>query len=272
MKLTLAFCVYNKADTIASVLASWLSTLSGQHTYEVIVVCDACVDGTQAAARAKLRRFSRALESWTVLDTADVYEIAANNAALATAAPDSELIVFIQDDNWAFSPDWDVTLINVRALVERPGCTALLAGGLFHPGGMTYERVESDAPHKGEDFTGHGIPADKYPPGVYSVDFITRPFVVSTPLLREVGGLGAPGFDVICWDDTDLSIKLLRQGYVNQYVALDVLNTCSGQQTMKERMATSFTHNLAIFRALHHDWLAARETNSYRFIAPLERA
>ena len=127
MKITLAFCVYNKADTIASVLASWLSTLSGQHTYEVIVVCDACVDGTQAAARAKLRRFSRALESWTVLDTADVYEIAANNAALAATAPDSDLIIFIQDDNWMYTPDWDAALIKARARVDHPGCTALLA-------------------------------------------------------------------------------------------------------------------------------------------------
>lgn len=266
MKITLAFCVFNKADTIAAVLTSWLATLSHEHTYEAIIVCDACIDGTQERARETLIRFTPPLKRWSILETPDVYEIAANNAALEWASADSDLIAFIQDDNTQFTQGWDRLLVEARRLRSFPGCTAMLAGGIFHPDGVGYSRIESNTPHKGEYFTTHGISETTYPPGIYNVDFITRPFAVGTPLLREMGGLGFPGGDVICWDDTDLSVKMLKAGYANQYISMDVLNTCSGQATMKERMARSFTHNHKLFVAAHAEWLRARETNSFKHV------
>ncbi|MHC4646771.1 MAG: glycosyltransferase family 2 protein, partial [Planctomycetota bacterium] len=223
MKLTLVFGIFNKAYHLDRLLSSWLDTLSGVYQYEVIVVCDACVDGSQEVAQDTLSRYGDVLDGYQIVETPDVYEIAQNNTALGLAAEDSELILFIQDDNFMFDENWDAHLFEARCMVPFPGATALLAGGVFLPDGRQFKRIESQRPHKGEHFTKHGIDPDEFPPAVYSVDFITRPFAVSTPQLRIMGGLGGEGWDVICWDDTDLSIKLLKAGYTNQYIALDVL-------------------------------------------------
>jgi glycosyltransferase involved in cell wall biosynthesis len=269
MKFTLAFGVYNKAPILEALLTSWFSTLSGGYSYEAVVVCDACVDGSQEIALKTLAEFDGTLSRHAVLETPDVYEIAVNNRALDWAADDSDLIVFIQDDNHIFDPAWDAWIVDARGTVEKPGAVALLAGGYFLKNGFSYRRVESQRPHKGEHFDKHMIPADAYPPGIYSVDFITRPFAVSTPLLRGLGGLGGPGWDVICWDDTDLSVKLLRRGYTNLYVSLDVLNTSMGLRTMPDKMREGFDNNKAHFLAAHQDWLASRKGHSYRFLEPL---
>lgn len=269
MKLTLVFGIFNKAYHLDRLLSSWLDTLSKAYQYEVIVICDACVDASQEIAQDTLSRYGDVLESYQIVDTPDVYEIEQNNTALALAAGDSDLILFIQDDNFMLDEAWDAHLLSARLLVKKPGCTALLAGGVFLGDGRQFKRIESQRPHKGEHFTKHGIEPSEYPPAVYSVDFITRPFAVSTPLLREMGGLGGEGWDVICWDDTDLSIKLLKAGYVNQYVALDVLNFSTGQSTMPERLQQGFSNNHKHFMAAHHEWLVERSDNAYKFQYPL---
>jgi hypothetical protein len=263
MKLTLVWQVFNKAHHLEDLLTSWLSTLSGQHTYEAIVVCDACVDGSEEIARSVLGRAGKVGRK-VVLSTPDVYEIEANNTALRWAAPDSDLIVFIQDDNFMHDQNWDATLIEARGAVRKPGATALLAGGYFLKDGATYQRVECRREHK----TLHW--ADNFPLWACMVDFVTRPFAVSTSLLREWGGLGGPFFDVICWDDTDLSLKLLKRGYVNQYVPFDVLNLSLGQQTMPERMRQGFERNRKVFNAKHGAWLRARGPQGVTLICPAE--
>ena len=269
MKLTLAFGIFNKAYHLEQLLESWLSTLSGMCQYEVIVVCDACIDGSPDIARAVLEQHEEQLTRWAVVETPDVYEIEQNNTALRWADPNSDLILFIQDDNLIHDEGWDAWLIEAYRSVAKPGAVALLAGGIFLADGFSYERIESCRPHKGEHFTKHGIAEEQYPPAIYSVDFITRPFAASTSLLREMGGLGGEGWDVICWDDTDLSIKLLRAGYTNLYVALDVLNLSTGQQTMPDMMRQGFENNHALFLEAHQTWLQARDGNTFKFIEPL---
>ena len=269
MKLTLVFNVFNKATTLESVLTSWINRLSFQRAYEVIVTCDACVDGTAEVARKVLQAYAGVLTGWQVVETPDIYEIAANNLALRLAAWDSDLILFIQDDNWMFSSKWDVALVEAQRLVARPGATALLAGGVFHADGIGYMRVECSGEHKGDHFDKHRIPKDKYPLAVYGVDFVTRPFAIHTTLLRDLGGLASPDYERLCFDDTDLSVKLLRQDYTNLYLPCDVLNTSMGQETMKEAMRYCFDHNQEVFRRIHQQWLQWRDGNTFKMVRPL---
>lgn len=267
MKITLAFCVFNKAFYLRSLLDSWLSNLSGKHTYEVIVVCDACRDESVMVARATLAKYD--LERAEVIETPDIFEIRANNAALEWASEDSDLIIFVQDDNWIYTPDWDDLMVKARKQVKKPGAIALLAGGVFAADGETYQRVEVKTPHK-DIYFDRVNEGEQYTPGLYEVDFVTRPFAVSTKALRELGGLGGPEFDVLCWDDVDLCLKLQKAGCSNLYLSLDVLNTAGGQTTMPERMCESFINNQNIVMPRYMGYLKWRDESPFRKIADLD--
>ena len=220
MKFTLAFGIYNKADWIESLLRSWLDHLSGRHDVQIVLVFDACTDGSDAIARDVLSGYKWPCV-WLYAD--DVYEIRCNNMALEAAAGD--VIVFIQDDNWMHDRGYDDILAQAMTW-ERVGAVGLLAGLQLRPG-LTWRRIEVDRPHKGVQFHGDGDQAL----GVYAVDAINRPFAIHTKTLRALGGLDE-AYCPTSYDDLDLSIRLLQEGYTNLYVPFDVLNTCASKQTM----------------------------------------
>jgi GT2 family glycosyltransferase len=203
---------------------------------------------------------------YSEFETPDIFEIDANNLAWR-AALYQDLIVFIQDDCTQYTPNWDRILVQSQQWADHPGATALLAGGYFGADGDTYYRVETNRPHKGVHFGKHNIPDGKYPLALYSVDFVTRPFAISTPLLRALGGLGGPGYEKFCWDDTDLSVKLLRKGYTNLYLPLDIVNT--SPHTGSDVMRQSFEHNHETFRAAHREWLSWRPCNAFKPLCPI---
>lgn len=271
MLFTLAFAIHDKSYYLSSLLESWLDNLSGNNLYEVIVVCDGCSDDSHEVAKRVLAKYSNLLSSSCVIDTPDIWEIRANNAALDLATPNSDLIAFIQDDNFEFDYSWDELVIQARARVEQPGAVALLAGCYFVPDGETYCRVETRTMHKGMFFDRVNT-CDQYKPGLYEVDFVTRPFVVDTRQLRDYGGLGGPEFDVLCWDDVDLSLKLQRDGHTNLYLSLDVLNTAMGQTTAPGRMESSFERNRSIVLPRWANYLKWRDTGGVRQIAALNGA
>jgi GT2 family glycosyltransferase len=266
--ITLVFNVHNSAETLEGVLDSWIKNLSPDNRHETVIVCDGCTDGSHLTAFEYRRvRSLLSTERIYVFSTDDIFEIASNNLALGYASDHSDLIVFIQDDNWSLEPNWDRILVHSQQWADHPGATALLAGGYFGADGDTYFRVETNRPHKGVHFGKHNIPEGKYPLALYSVDFVTRPFAISTPLLRELGGLGGPGYEKFCWDDTDLSVKLLRRGYTNLYLPLDIVNT--SPHTGSDVMRQSFEHNHETFRAAHREWLSWRPRHAFRPICPI---
>lgn len=258
MKLTLVFDIYNKAHWLDGLLRSWLDTLSGLHAVEVIVVCDGCYDASVEVARNTLYGYPYPIQ---VVETPNVYEIKANNHALQYAAADSEWIVFIQDDNWIYDQGWDDLLYRIALQIEfnvaQVGCIGLLAG-VYWVNRRLFHRVEVNRPHKGEHYDTHGIPDGTYPPAVYAVDFINRPFAIRTPLIREYGGL-EEAYCPMDFDDTDLSLRLLRDGYTNIYIPFDLVNTCAKVTTRsREDRDASYAHGAAVFDQRHGDWLEAR--------------
>jgi GT2 family glycosyltransferase len=254
MKFTLAFGIHNKATWLAELMTSWLDRLTNRHRYEVIVVCDACTDESASIACHTMKAYPHI--DYIPLETDDIFEIAVNNVALQHAAEASDLILFIQDDNWMHDIEWDRTLAQVIQASEHVGAIGLLAGVNFDTN-LKRQRIEVNRPYKAKYFDRHGI--DSYPLAVYEVDTVIRPFAVSTPLLRQYGGLG-PGFDLIVWDDIELSLRLLRDGYRNLYVPFDVVNTSEIAGTMdQDRWRRSFAYNEQQTMKAHGAWLRERE-------------
>jgi len=275
VKFTLVFTIHNKEYHLESVLNSWLRRLSGKHTYEVIVVCDGCADDSVSEARRVMLHNTDGdgftydnLIQWVVVETPDVFEIKANNVALGMAAKDSDLIVFIQDDNWIFDDNWDDLVVQARAKVDRPGALALLAGNVFKPNKLDHCRVETRRRHKMYMFDRVNS-EDIYPPALYEVDFVTRPFVVETKRLLGYGGLGGPEFERLCFDDVDLCLKLQKDGYRNLYLALDILNTAAGQDTAPQIMRAGYEHNRDLVMPRYASYLQWRDVSPFRQIAPL---
>jgi len=250
VKFTLAFGIYNKAAWIESLLRSWLGNLSGRHEVELVLVFDACADGSEAIARDVLAGYELPCV-WRYAD--DVYEIRCNNMALERSTGD--VIVFVQDDNWIYDRGYDDTLARVMACTESVGAVGLLAG-LQLRRGLSWRRIEVDRPHKGERFHCAGCQAL----GVYAVDAINRPFAIRVDVLRSLGGLD----EVYCptsYDDLDLSIRLLRAGYTNVYVPFDVLNTSASKETMGQAaIAGHYGRGHALCRRRHEGYIDRMES------------
>lgn len=241
MRLTLGFHVYNKENTIASVQQSWLDTLSGAHEVELIVVLDDTTDRSEEAVRACLSAYPH---PFRLLYARQGWEIGSDNLMLAAA--DNDVIVFIQDDNWMYTPSWDRVLVDTLRRVERAGAVGLLAGAQFAPDG-TISRIECDRPHKGEYFRMQGCP--DAPLGVYQVPVVTRPCAAWTATARQAGG-----FDWAYWpmdfDETDFSYRLHRDGYTNLYMPFDLMNGVGKRSTIQEaRMMENYERGHRIFWA-----------------------
>ncbi len=223
MKLTLAYQVYNKEKWIQSLLESWLDNLSGNNEYEIIIVFDDCKDNSPKIAEKVLKE--RKLD-YQFLYADDEFEIYCNDMAFKNATGD--FIIFIQDDNWMYDKNWDDTLVQIISKVEKIGAVGLLAGlEMKHSKEISYRRIEVDRPHKGENFQ----VKEDFDLAVWSVDSINRPFGIFTNLLREIGGLDF-AFRPTCGDDLDLSLKLLKKGYINIYIPFDVKNLVASNSTM----------------------------------------
>lgn len=262
MKITLAFCCHNVERDIESVLRSWLDNLSGRHEVEVLAACDDCRDRTADVARQVLRQYSTVIHG--VFETDNIWEIRCNNMMLQGAANDS-IIIFAQGDNWLHDKNWDDVLVyfyesysgNIAGAV---GAVGLLSGVRMNRD-FSYDRIECYRPHKHEGAWVHGIAKDAYPLAVYQVDFINRPFAISTQLLREYGGLDE-AYCPMDWDDADLSMKLLRDGFTNLYVPFDLVNTSAKQQTLTSaQMSANYQHGEAIMRQRWSKFVAKRESS-----------
>ncbi|MFA4973738.1 MAG: glycosyltransferase [bacterium] len=251
MKITLAFDIFNKEDSIAAVLQSWLATTSGKHDIEVIAVYDACVDTSRTIAEEVVRDAGVAYQG---LETDDVFEIKANNAALKVATGD--LIVFVQDDNLMWDRNWDALLARIAAL-PRTGAMGLLAGLKVYPSG-TYERIECWRERKGDHYAKHNISPDRYPLAAYSVNAINRPFAIATSLLRAQGGLDET-YCPMDFDDLSLSIDLFRKGYTNYYIPFAVVNTSAKFSTIgPKQAAANYQHGRQVFLDRHLDYLGGQ--------------
>lgn len=262
MKITLAFDIFNKRDTIREVVESWLNTLSGQHKIEVIAVFDALRDSSDSVVAEVTANYP--LSAYKPLYMDDVFEIKANNNALDSATGD--IIVFCQDDTLIYDAGWDDTLatcFDARAPFGSNGFTG--AVGLLAGVGMnrdfSYHRIECYRPHKHAGAWVHGITKDAYPLSVYQVDFINRPFAISVPLLRNYGGLDE-AYCPMDWDDADLSFKLAADGFVNYYVPFDLVNTSAKQQTLTSaQMSANYQHGEAVAKQRWGQWVAERQTS-----------
>ncbi|MBN2136633.1 MAG: glycosyltransferase [Sedimentisphaerales bacterium] len=254
MKFTLAFQVYNKAESIESVMDSWIKNLSGRHECEIIVVFDDCKD----ASVEILHRYLRAKrQDYIFLFADDRYEIFCNNLALKYASGD--YIIFIQDDNWIYDEQWDWVLGEVLGRVENVGAAGLLAGVELLPDTekIRLKRIEIDRPHKGEYFSSHNLPC--YDFGVWQVDSIARPFCISRELLLLCGGLDT-AFCPTCGDDLDLGIKLLKQGKRNIYIPFDLVNTVASKGTFDEGYYTeNYNRAYAVNFARHQEYITQKK-------------
>ena len=250
MKLTLAYQVYNKEKWIKSLLESWLDNLSGNNEYEVIIVFDDCKDNSPKIVEKVLQ--GRKLD-YQFLYADDEFEIYCNDMAFKQATGD--FIIFIQDDNWMYDKNWDDTLVQIISKVEKVGAVGLLAGlEMKRSKGIKYQRIEVNRPHKGENFQ----VKEDFDLAVWSVDSINRPFGIFTNLLREIGGLDF-AFRPTCGDDLDLSLKLLKKGYINIYIPFDVKNLVASNSTMNPDFIRN-TYNQAFTLNLtrHGDFLRQR--------------
>ena len=207
MKLTLAFQVYNKEESIKSVMDSWVRNLSGRNEGEIIVVFDDCKDASVDILHKYLREKK---QDYMFLFADDRYEIFCNNLALKHASGD--YIVFIQDDNWIYDENWDLLLGKMLRQIDNIGAVALLAGVQMLPeqNKLRYPRIEINRTHKKEYFSAHNLP--EYELGIWQVDSVCRPFCISRELLLSYGGMDG-AFSPTCGDDLDLGIKLVKEGF-----------------------------------------------------------
>lgn len=251
MKITLAFQVFNKEKTIKSVLNSWINTLSFDHEYEFIIVFDACKDDSKKIAELLLKR-KKITYKFFYAD--DKYEIYCNNLALSQATGD--IIVFIQDDNWMYTKNWDATILKFYLSHNKVGMIGLLAGVKFlspntsilhrllyrgYPENINYERVAVKRKHDAV------LKSNNRPVNIQEVDVAIRPFAINTKLLRKIGGLDTK-YSPSCGDDMDLGLKLLKVNYANYYISFHVINTSASTKT------------------LHSDYIKNLYLNAYRTI------
>ncbi|GEM_PF-5026030 len=288
MKITLAFTIFNKEEWVGSLLKSWISRLSGKNEYEVIIVFDACKDKSEKIAKKYLKKTGI---KYKFFQADDKFEIYCNNFALKHATGD--YIIFIQDDNWMYDMDWDEILRKVVEGIPNLGAIGFLAGlkfirrrrliskfennkyfcnlksillkRPFKKKMIEYERVEIYRSHKKNYFNFKNN--KKYRMGIWKVDAICRPFMISTNLLRSFNGLNQK-FMPTCGDDLDLSIRLLKKGRMNIYVPFDLLNTTASNKTLSKYFIDSVYHKaLSMNYRLHSRFLNKYKSDVRYFIA-----
>lgn len=258
MKFSLAFDIYNKEKWIKSLLNSWISNLSGQNEYEIIVVFDDCRDRSYEIANNYLKNCSY---EHLALFADNKYEIYCNNLALEKATGD--YIIFIQDDNWIYDKNWDLLLQKTIGRIENIGVIGFLAGLELLPS-MHWKRVEINRPHKGKYF----FTKRDCELGIWQVDAINRPFCISIELLRQMGNLDKE-FMPSCGDDLDLSIKLLQKDKTNIYIPFDLVN--ASPRTLPESIRTKiYAKARLLCRKRYESYLKTRENKQIKMLIPLK--
>ncbi len=264
MRISLVLHVFNKETTIRSLIESWLHRLSGSHTVDVVVVCDDLTDRSDVVARDTLDGCGI---PYRILRTLNAWEMGADNLGAAVAGGD--LLVFVQDDNWMFTPSWDDTLVSVFEFLPHAGAVGLLAGVVWQADG-TYRRVEGYTPHKGAHFDRFNLPRNAFAPGLWQVDYVTRPFAMRRSVFEDLRGLDW-AYWPMDWDESDLSWRAHRMGLTNVVATFDVLNTVGKQDTVgRRRMTENFVRGRKIYSTrygatLQADCLGGRSTCLARF-------
>jgi hypothetical protein len=266
MKLSLMFHVFNKEQTIAAVLRSWLDNVSGLHDLEIIPVLDDLRDQSDQVVLEMLDAYPYEVKPIYALNG---WEMGCNNLALAIAT--GEITVFVQDDNYMHSPGWDHTLARVHEVVPDVGGIGLLAG-LVWKSGTIYQRVECWGEHKGEMFTQFNIPKDRYQPGIWQVDCITRPMAYHTAVMRGLHGVDW-AYWPMDWDETDLSWRAHLAGYKNVILPFDLYNHVGKKDTLGEQtMLQNFVRGRDIFQRRYANEIPARCLGGEAIqLAPLHR-
>jgi GT2 family glycosyltransferase len=279
MKITLAFMVFRPGGRWSEALFSWLFHLSGDHQYEVICTFDDPEnrDHPIEAAGRVMSLFPHV--TYKPLMTGDINELRANNRALDVAAPDSDVFVVLQDDNFIRDTRWDARLVDAMQQAARDvgkpiGAMGLLAGLKFDRSAQ-YRRVECWRDNKPDEFRPAAysdILDPNLPIKVYAVDGVNRPLAVPTPVMHTIGGfddLFAPRD----WDCTDLGVRLMREGYQNLYVPLDIENYCVKRKTQTvQEMAGYFEANKPKFMGRHRHWFNTAFQSTYRPLFDFEVA
>jgi len=204
-----------------SMLDSWISNLSGENEYEIIVVFDGCKDKSEKNAQ---RYLDVIFPNYRFLYADNDFELFCNNLALEHSTGD--YVLFIQDDNWMYTKDWDAILKKVINKVSGIGLIGLLAGAGFVTGRTLYGqgwRVETNTLHKGKCFDATYEVQEKYDYDVWQVDTVIRPLCISRKLLLSKGGFDK-AYMPRYGDDTDLSLKLWLDKKVNIYIPFDLVN------------------------------------------------
>lgn len=248
--LTIALSVYNKAHWLRGLLHSWLGNLSGQHSVEVVMTFDACRDGSDEVARRVLEEYD---VSYSFAYENDVYEMRCANNALERAAGD--VLVYAQDDNWIYDPNWDAILLEVVNRVPDVGVVGLLAGSIYIADDFFSPfRVECSRSRKAYLTNGKVSPL-----GMYRVDAVMRPFAARTDDIRAQGGMGPELKAPSSYDDTQLGLRLLREGRTNVYVPFDLVNTVSKYGTMSSDFVRDYHDiNGTIVHDQYWPWLRGR--------------
>ena len=272
-KYSLIFTVFNKEHWIESILCSWLDNCFEKNEIEVIIVFDDCSDQSEKIARDTLNKYN---VSYSFLFADDKREIFCNNLALEIAV--GERVIFIQDDNWIYDKNWDKTLNTIYYNFGNIGAIGLLSGikvlehnwkddvfnfylsefkynvkALFSKDkyplllfkkGFSYKRIETDRPHKKENFNVFNIESS----GMFikNVHVINRPFVIDKSLLSRFGNLRQEYMPTL-GDDTFLSLQLIEHGYENIYAPFDLVNISVSHETEKHKTKDStFQRNMYI--------------------------
>lgn len=250
MKYSLVFVIYNKEKWVKSLIDSWLNNCSDLSRIEVIFVFDALNDKSHDIIVENMKNYSVSYQTYFANDK---HEIFCNNLGLSKSS--GEYVIFIQDDNWIYDKNWDLILDKIYSIKEiNVGAVALLAGAKILPTsfyydflirnylilrynlrelaklrfnflrfgfGFTLERMETDTPHKKENFSNFKISSLER--AIWTTHLITRPFCVNRLLLNKYKGLDKK-FMPHWGDDIDLSIKLILDGYRNVYYPFDLVN------------------------------------------------
>lgn len=257
MKLTLAFDIYNKEEWISPLLGSWLFNLSKENKYEFIVVFDNLKDKSRVIADRCFERFGYL---YLPLFTDNKFEVFCNNLALQYSTGD--YIIFIQDDNFIYDQNWDLTLTETIARVPNLGIIGFLSGLKVSAPPIRYECIEANRPHKREYFKMRNVEPCEL--AVWQVDAVNRPFCINRELLGTLGGLDK-AYEPTYGDDFDLSLKLLREGKINLYIPFDLKNIGAFKETLdRELFKKAKQKARLLWRERYSDYLAKRENSQIR--------
>jgi len=245
--ISIIMSIFNKESTIASILDSWLGRASGEHRIELVLVYDKPEDDSHAVAQATIAKYSYVAANHLPAD--DMYEVHCN--MLGFQQSHGDIVVFVQDDNWMYTQDWDLTLVRTLQRVHNIGVVGLLAGASFYDA-LTWDRLEVETSHKEEVA---GVPLEM---GLWQCDAVCRPFAIRADLLTALRGLSL----VYCpldFDDLDLCVRALKRDLNNVLIPFDVVNTMAGKQTLERAWKEQvYERSFWRFRQMHAPFLDSR--------------